>query len=71
MKEIPELSSFGIGQVITWAVFIVGSICGTMVFAYSTFEQKTHTDEIKVDISNRLDRMEVKIDKILESSKGD
>ena len=50
-----------------WAAGIAAIVTGALVFAayaFATFETKEHADERKADISQRLDRIEIKQDRI-------
>ena len=51
----------------TWVYWIVATSTAALTmtsFAYSTFELKEHSKEVKEDIVSRLDRIEQKIDQI-------
>lgn len=54
-------------QWIAW-IAATGTAALTMAaFAYSTFETKEHSAENKTDIVSRLDRIEEKLDRALDS----
>ena len=45
---------------------LMGMVVGTVVFAFSTFATK---EQVKEQITDRLDRIELKLDKVLEQEK--
>lgn len=57
----------------SWLKFLAGAILGAMSagagvvsYAYTTFETKSAAIEKKADITQRLDRIETKLDRVLE-----
>lgn len=65
-KEVPIKNPFGMSQWIAWISASVVAAATLSAFAYTNFQTKENAKEFKDDIEKRLDRIENKLDKLLE-----
>lgn len=62
MKEI-----FSKEYILTAAWFVLGSAIAVVAYAYSNFETRDHAKEVRDDLSKQMDRIETKLDRVIES----
>mgnify|MGYP001499077487 CR=1 FL=1 len=66
MSRIEKWNPFGVSEWVAWVGATVAAAVSITVFAFSNFETKERAVEVKSDLVQRLDRIEGKVDKILQ-----
>jgi hypothetical protein len=66
---MPNRDELSTAQWISWMGATIVTILGFAAFAYATFETKDHAIEVKGDTVQRLDRIESKLDFVINRGK--
>ena len=67
MRRGWAVNPFGMSEWIAWVGATVAAAVSITVYAYNNFETKSQAVESKTDLVQRLDRIEGKVDRLLES----
>lgn len=63
-------SGLSISQWVQWLAATAAAAISMAAYAFATFDTKDHVIEVFIQVEKRLDRIEAKLDRILEKAKG-
>lgn len=64
-----SLSRLNLAEILGLSGGLISAIVAVLVFVFMNFALKADVKEVKEDVASRLNRLETKIDRVLENTK--